>query len=104
MLYAKINTYIILSLSLSLSLTHTHAHTLSLSLSLTQLPEVHPNAKLLIPPPPIMQAESNWPLLTVSKGFFEGIVSKGPGVIASMEAEDLEPEGWGDEELIIDEG
>lgn len=29
------------------------------------------NAKLLKPPPPIQQAESNWPLLTVSRGFFE---------------------------------
>jgi len=39
----------------------------------TRLPEVMPNAQLLAPPPPIMQTETNWPLLTVSKGFFEGI-------------------------------
>ena len=39
----------------------------------TRLPEVMPNAQLLTPPPPIMQTETNWPLLTVSKGFFEGI-------------------------------
>jgi coatomer protein complex subunit alpha (xenin) len=32
-----------------------------------------PGAQLLMPPPPIMQTETNWPLLTVSKGFFEGI-------------------------------
>ena len=37
------------------------------------LPEVLPGAQLLKPPPPIMQTEANWPLLTVSKGFFEGI-------------------------------
>jgi hypothetical protein len=38
----------------------------------TILLEVHPGAQLLTPPPPIMQTETNWPLLTVSKGFFEG--------------------------------
>lgn len=32
-----------------------------------KLPDVNPNAKFLKPPPPIQQAESNWPLLTVSK-------------------------------------
>ena len=75
-----------------------------LSLSL-QLPEVHPSAKLLQPPPPILQTETNWPLLTVSKGFFDGIASKGPGVVASMDAEDQEPDGWGDDaELLLDEG
>lgn len=31
------------------------------------LPDVLPNAKLLMPPPPIQQAESNWPLLSVSR-------------------------------------
>lgn len=36
------------------------------------LPEVNPNAQLLHPPVPIQQAESNWPLLTVTRGFFEG--------------------------------
>ena len=50
---------------------------------LPPLPEVMPNATLLKPPPPICQTESNWPLLTVSKGFFEGIKAVrggGPGV------------------------
>lgn len=32
-----------------------------------KLPDVDPNAKFLKPPPPIQQAESNWPLLTVSR-------------------------------------
>lgn len=36
------------------------------------LPTVNSNAQLLNPPVPIQQAESNWPLLTVSRGFFEG--------------------------------
>lgn len=38
------------------------------------LPAVNPNAKLLKPPPPSLQTETNWPLLTVSRGFFEGIL------------------------------
>ncbi|XP_018332981.1 coatomer subunit alpha [Agrilus planipennis] len=37
----------------------------------TKLAEINPNAKFLKAPPPIQQAESNWPLLTVSRGFFE---------------------------------
>jgi len=40
------------------------------------LPEINPNAVLLHPPVPIMQQESNWPLLTVSKSIFEGAVAK----------------------------
>lgn len=31
------------------------------------LPQVDPTAKFLRPPPPVQQAESNWPLLTVSR-------------------------------------
>lgn len=31
------------------------------------LPELLPNAEFLKPPPPIQQAESNWPLLSVSR-------------------------------------
>jgi coatomer protein complex subunit alpha (xenin) len=31
------------------------------------VPTVNPSAVFLQPPPPIAQAESNWPLLTVSK-------------------------------------
>ena len=79
------------------------------------LPEVMPNAKLLKPPPPICQTESNWPLLTVSKGFFEGIkaVRGGGGVTGGaaksavssalvMEEDDDAAadtnKGWGDDE------
>ncbi len=41
------------------------------------LPEVEPNAQMLRPPVPIAQQESNWPLLSVSKGFFDtAIVAK----------------------------
>lgn len=35
-----------------------------------KLPDVDPKAKFLKPPPPIQQAESNWPLLTVSRVSF----------------------------------
>jgi len=40
-----------------------------------QLPEISPSAVLLQPPVPIMQQESNWPLLTVTKSIFEGAVA-----------------------------
>lgn len=39
------------------------------------MPEVDPNAQLLQPPPPINPLDTNWPLLTVSKGFFEGAIA-----------------------------
>ena len=38
---------------------------------------MNPNAELICPPCPISQQESNWPLLAVSKGFFEGAMIKG---------------------------
>ena len=76
------------------------------------LPEVLPGAALLKPPPPIMQTEANWPLLTVSKGFFEGIKAvrggTGPGqpvVQAAPSALDIGDDamgeagaGWDDDE------
>lgn len=39
------------------------------------VPDVLPGAELFQPPVPIMQQESNWPLLSVSKGFFEGAMA-----------------------------
>ncbi|XP_053672678.1 coatomer subunit alpha [Anopheles nili] len=67
------------------------------------LPQVSEDAKFLRPPVPIQQAESNWPLLTVSKGFFEGtMMSRGattvhqalaPTEMVSEAAE--EEDGWG---------
>ncbi len=41
-------------------------------------PELDADARLLLPPPPILK-EDNWPLLTVSKGFFENLVATGKG-------------------------
>ncbi|CAF4864256.1 unnamed protein product, partial [Rotaria sp. Silwood1] len=42
-----------------------------------KVPEINPNAELILPPCPISQQESNWPLLAVSKGFFEGAMIQG---------------------------
>ncbi|XP_046405576.1 coatomer subunit alpha [Ischnura elegans] len=70
------------------------------------LPEVNKNAVYLKPPVFVMQAEANWPLLTVSKGFFEGaIMSQGKGQMdAVLDVEDAGGEGWGvDAELGMDE-
>ena len=39
------------------------------------LPEVNTKAMLLQPPVPIMQQESNWPLLTVTKSIFDGAMA-----------------------------
>lgn len=43
------------------------AEEIKASLGDKPLPQVDPNAKFLRPPPPVQQAESNWPLLTVSR-------------------------------------
>ncbi|XP_013382389.1 coatomer subunit alpha isoform X2 [Lingula anatina] len=74
-----------------------------------KLPEVYPNAALLQPPCPITQQESNWPLLTVTKGFFEGAMAAKAGKAASggvsmMAADETEEAGWGeDAELVLDD-
>ncbi|XP_040579551.1 coatomer subunit alpha isoform X3 [Lepeophtheirus salmonis] len=78
----------------------------------TKLPEPNPDAKLLQPCRPAMPDDSNWPRLTVSKGFFEGIkavrssgvgggvVNKaGVGKLAMEEEEEvpLDEGAWGDD-------
>lgn len=68
------------------------------------VPEVPPNAKFLRPPPPVQQAESNWPLLTVTRGFFESAsLVKGAAAattfdINPIESEVVEESGWGDDD------
>merc|ERR1740131_324012 len=75
----------------------------------TALPEPTPGARLLQPPPPISQSEQNWPLLTVSRGFFDSAMlasKKAEGVAAGMAAEDLGGEaegGWGDDDLELED-
>lgn len=76
----------------------------SLNTHLDKLPEVHPQAKLLMPPPPIMQTEENWPLLTVAKSVFDRVGKDTSLAAATALLEDGDDEGWGDEaELDIDE-
>lgn len=78
------------------------------------LPEVNENAVLLKPPVPIQQVESNWPLLTVSKGFFEGAMLARGATTNVRQAlninetaaviEDVGGDGWGaDADLGLDE-
>mmetsp|Transcript_26643 Transcript_26643/g.44622 ORF Transcript_26643/g.44622 Transcript_26643/m.44622 type:complete len:1240 (+) Transcript_26643:71-3790(+) len=70
------------------------------------------DAKLMMPPQPILR-EDNWPLLTVTKGFFEGgapLATEDPEQVAGsgafgmsaeemVGAEDMEG-GWGDEDAL----
>ncbi|GFO24200.1 coatomer subunit alpha [Plakobranchus ocellatus] len=77
-----------------------------------RVPDLYPNASLLQPPVPITQQESNWPLLTVSKGFFEGAMAARGGKQSALDASALAVDddvgaggGWGDDadELVLDE-
>ncbi|KAI7840084.1 hypothetical protein COHA_006214 [Chlorella ohadii] len=82
-----------------------------------QLGELRPrvdaaHARLLAPPTPVMR-EDNWPLLTVSKGFFETLATKdserakgaagGAAAAAAAAMEELDlgdvGAGWGDDDL-----
>jgi coatomer protein complex subunit alpha (xenin) len=68
-----------------------------------QLPTPDPNVILLQPPPPISPCEENWPLLIVSRGFFEGAMAATKGKTGLTSATDIivddgeGVEGWGDE-------
>ncbi|CAI8007010.1 Coatomer subunit alpha [Geodia barretti] len=74
--------------------------------TLEKLPEVHPSSKLLLPPPAISHTVSGWPLLTVSKGFFEGHMKmKASGMTAEeVVGDELEEQGWGDDvDILLDD-
>ena len=43
------------------------AETISNQMDADGLPELLPNAQLLVPPPPVQQMEEAWPHLTVDK-------------------------------------
>jgi coatomer protein complex subunit alpha (xenin) len=77
-------------------------------------PEVPAGARVLAPPAPLT-CEDNWPLLTVTKGFFETLAAKGAAAAAAGEAQapqavaaaaaamaldagELEAAGWGDDD------
>ncbi|ESN99870.1 hypothetical protein HELRODRAFT_101473 [Helobdella robusta] len=72
------------------------------------LPDVDPRAHHLRPPAPIMQQETNWPLLTVAKGiFFDPTLTKEAvgGHIVYTGDEDVGEAGpgWGEDDVVIDE-
>ncbi|XP_076090931.1 coatomer subunit alpha-like isoform X1 [Mytilus galloprovincialis] len=73
-----------------------------------RVPDLFPNAMLSQPPVPINQQESNWPLLTRTKGFFEGAVAatgaKAAGGMAAVDMDEGAGEGWGDDaDLVLDD-
>lgn len=75
-----------------------------------EIPKLNPNAKLFKGPLPIQQADTNWPLLTVSRGFFEGQqMSRQAGTVSKSlaTAEGLDndvDDGWGaDADLKLDD-
>ncbi|KAL4708469.1 hypothetical protein ACJJTC_014077 [Scirpophaga incertulas] len=69
------------------------------------IPEANPNATFLRPPLPVCAQQPNWPLLAVSKSFFE-VASAGrsaeAGAVAAVGDEPLEAGGaWGDDEDVL---
>jgi coatomer protein complex subunit alpha (xenin) len=79
------------------------------------LPAPAAGARLLQPPPPIAQSEQNWPLLTVSRGFFDSAIiagkrAEGAGPVGGALAADSEDVGgeaegaWGDDDDLGLEG
>lgn len=77
----------------------------------SSLPRVNKEARFLRGALPIRQCESNWPLLTVSKGFFDGqvlakkVTAEHPGLhINATAVDEGGVEGWGaDAELDLDD-
>ncbi|XP_022827317.1 coatomer subunit alpha isoform X2 [Spodoptera litura] len=72
------------------------------------IPEPNPDAQLLRPPLPVHSAQPNWPLLAVSKSFFEVAGGARAGADTSAVAaaavtdEPLEAAGaWGDDEDVL---
>ncbi|XP_034230743.1 coatomer subunit alpha isoform X1 [Thrips palmi] len=74
-----------------------------------KLPDFDSDATFIRPPVPILQAESNWPLLTVTKGFFEGAMTNrstaaaNAALAAAPIGDEVEPEGW-DTDPEVDDG
>jgi hypothetical protein len=88
------------------------------------VPLLPQSPSLLLPPAPVLK-QDNWPLLTVSKGFFETLAAKGAAAAAAgggagaagaagaaaaaaaagmdLDENELEGAGWGDE-LDLGEG
>ncbi|CAG9794734.1 unnamed protein product [Diatraea saccharalis] len=73
------------------------------------VPEANPTAEVICPPVPVVRAQTNWPLLAVSKSFFEVASNvRGAGesdaAVAAVGDEPLEAGGaWGDDEDVLQE-
>ncbi|CAB3408946.1 unnamed protein product [Caenorhabditis bovis] len=85
------------------------------------IPQVDPNAQLLIPPPPVCRLEENWPLLASARSAFDaqllGISAPGAttktvsglkpaaAAFAAIEDEDIDAgaDAWGDDEYLVGE-
>ncbi|XP_026729965.1 coatomer subunit alpha isoform X2 [Trichoplusia ni] len=73
------------------------------------IPEPNPQAQLLRPPLPVHAAQPNWPLLAVSKSFFEvaggaraAAEQSGVAAAAALGDEPLEAAGaWGDDDDVL---
>mmetsp|Transcript_6151 Transcript_6151/g.15745 ORF Transcript_6151/g.15745 Transcript_6151/m.15745 type:complete len:1234 (-) Transcript_6151:170-3871(-) len=69
-----------------------------------ELPQVADGASLLLPPEPLVADQENWPLLTVSKSFFDGVAkqasaNKNKAGMAIAADEDVGGGGaWGDDD------
>ena len=72
----------------------------TLNIPAENLPPVTENAKLLVPPETIVAEQENWPTLTVSKSFFDGVQPAGAGASGStakkgIAAADVDSDGDG---------
>lgn len=59
------------------------------------LPAIPSGGQLLLPPLPILR-EDNWPLLTVSKGFFENLAQQQTGGAPAADMEGMDTDALGD--------
>eukprot|EP00891_Asterochloris_glomerata_P008996 jgi/Astpho2/8996/fgenesh1_pm.00133_%23_27_t len=74
---------------------------------LDELPSLDSSAQLMMPPTPILKG-NNWPLLTVSKGFFDNLAqaTSKDEAMAVLDEEDLDAVGggWGEEDDVAGAG
>lgn len=71
------------------------------------LPAPPQDSRLLLPPEPVCADQGNWPLLTISRGFFDsapaGTAGGGAAALAATEVIDEVAGAWGEEDLELDE-
>eukprot|EP00049_Salpingoeca_infusionum_P027282 m.31496 g.31496 ORF g.31496 m.31496 type:complete len:1209 (-) comp9423_c0_seq1:1240-4866(-) len=71
------------------------------------LPALNPTSTVLVAPEPVCPNQTNWPLLTMSKGFFDNAPSTKATAFAAADADidGLDEEGaWGDDDLDLGDG